>query len=566
MLKLKKIIALSLIGVSTISSAGMLAETPLSSNASIQPEITTTNAEFVYKYLLAEIAGQRGDTSLASQLFLDLAKKTRDARLAERAARSAAYARQQSLALQAVTLWSELDPDSIEAQQASSQMYIASGNINAAKPHLKKLLAKKEMRVNGFTFLYDLLKGQKDKKMVLEIVQELAEPYPHLPEAHLAVAQAAWFAEKLDIAKNSLSIASELRPGWGKSANMQAQVLQKESPEKALTFYKTFLDQYPNAHDVRMGYAKLLVNQKQFSTAKAQFIQLTSNVKTRPEISVVVGLLSLEANEPTLADEYFQKALADGFKEPDQLHLYLGRSAEQAKNDTNALIWYDKVSRGKHYLEGRLSAANVIVRTKNTDAAIDLLKNVSGLTTEQQIIIVQAQAGILSQDKRYQEAFALIEKTVNRMQNTPELIYDYAMAAERIGKLDLMETELRRVIKIKPDYAPAYNALGYSFADRNIQLKEAKTLIETALKLSPGDHYMLDSLGWVEYRLGNFAEAIVHLRKAYDIQADPEIAAHLGEVLWKQGLQEEAKHIWSNALDTFPSNEVLVSTTEKFKS
>lgn len=566
MQKIKKIITLFLIGIATISTTNASAETPINVNASTQPEITTANAEFVYKYLLGEIAGQRGDTSLASQLFLDLAKKTRDARLAERAARSAAYARQQSLTLQAVTLWSELDPDSIEAQQASSQMLIASGNLNAAKPHIKALLAKEDMRVNGFIHLHDLLKAHKDKQMVLEIIQDLAEPYPHLAEAHLAIAQAAWFAEKLDTAKSAISTASQLRPGWGRSALMEAVILQKESPKKALLFYETFLNQHPNANEVRMGYAKLLVNQKQFSTAKTQFIKLTSDAKTQPEISVVVGLLSLESDDPLLADQYFKKALKDGFKDPDQLHLYLGRSAEQAKKDTKAVKWYDKISTGKHYLEGRLSAASVIVRTKNAGAAIDMLENISELTTEQEVIIIQAQAGILSQEKRHQEAFELIEKAINNKPNTPELIYDYAMIAERMGKLDLMETELRKVIKIKPGYAPAYNALGYSFADRNINLKEAKTLIETALKLSPDDHYMLDSLGWVEYRLGNLAEAVAHLRQAYDIQADPEIAAHLGEVLWKQGLQEEAKHIWSNALDAFPGNEVLVSTTEKFKS
>ncbi len=563
--QIKKIITLSLF-IATLGSINARAEAPAQANSSVQPQITTANAEFVYKYLLGEVAGQRGDTTLASQLFLDLAKKTRDPRLAERAARSAAYARQQGLALQAVTLWSDLDPNSIEAQQAASQMLVASGNLYAAKPYLKKLLANEDIRVNGFNYLYDLLKGQKSQQMVLETIQELAAPYPNLPEAHLAFAQAAWFGEKSDVTKNALIKASELRPGWEQSARMQAQLLNKESSEKAITFYETFLAQYLNANHVRMDYAKLLVKQKQFSKAKTQFIKLTSGSKPQPEISAVVGLLSLESNDPALADRYFQQALKNGFKDPDQLYLYLGRSAEQAKNDVKALKWYSKGSKGKHYLENRLLAANVIVRTKNADAAIDMLESVDGLAHEQQVIIVQAQAGILNQAKRSQEAFALLEKAIGSMENTPDLIYDYAMMAERIGKLDVMETELRKVIKIKPDYAPAYNALGYSFADRNIRLKEAKTLIETALKLSPGDHYMLDSLGWVEYRLGNLAEAVVHLRKAYQIQADPEIAAHLGEVLWKQGLLEEARHIWSNALDAFPGNEVLVSTTEKFKS
>jgi len=560
--QIKKIVATLIVCFAGLSSSSVLAEP----NASVAPSITSANAEFVYKYLLGEIAGQRGDVTLASQLFLDLAKQTRDPRLAERAARSAAYARQPGLALQASNLWAELDPNSAEAQQASSQLLVASGNLKAAKPHIKKLLAKEDTRANGFLYLNSLLENQKDKKEVLETIKEFAAPYPKLPEAHFAIAQAAWLAEQPDVTKSELEIADNLRPGWEVSAQMQGQMLAKESPDKALDYYKNFLAKYPKANDVRMSYAKLLVSQKRHAEAKPEFIKLVDSANGSPEINAVVGLLSLESNELEMADKYLQQSLDSGFSNPEQLYIYLGRSAERAKNDAKALAWYDKIAPGERYLEGRLSAANVIARIKNVDAAINMLDEVNDLTTEQQIVVIQAQAGMLAQAKRHQESFDLMDKAVNNLPNNPELIYDYAMAAERLGKLDLMETELRKAIQMKPDFAAAYNALGYSFADRNIKLAEAKTLIETALKLSPDDHYMLDSLGWVEYRLGNLAEAVMLLRKAYDIQADPEIAAHLGEVLWKQGLQEEAKKIWANALKAFPENDVLVSTSKKFSS
>ena len=277
-------------------------------------------------------------------------------------------------------------------------------------------------------------------------------------------------------------------------------------------------------------------------------------------------MLSLEASDYLMADKYFQQSISSGFKNPDQLHLYLGRSAERQKMDSKALEWYDKIQSGEQFLEAKLSAASVIARTKNVDVAIKMLDEVDDITPEQQIIVIQAEANLLSQAKRNQESFDLIEKAAKNWPASTELSYDYALAAERIGKLDVMETELRKVIKLKPDFAAAYNALGYSFADRNINLNEAKTLVETALKLSPNDHYMLDSLGWVHYRLGNLALAAEALRKAYEIQADPEIAAHLGEVLWKQGLQAEAKKIWTSALKAFPENDVLMATAKKFNS
>ena len=559
--KLKKIvIALALLS----SSLTTLADTNVATT--IMPTITSATPEFVYKYLLGEVAGQRGDVVLASQLFLDLAKQTRDARLAERAARSAAFAQQPGIALQAATLWAELDPNSIEAQQASSQLLIASGNLKQAKPHIEKLLAKEDTRANGFLYLPSLLANQTDKVEVLNTVKEFAKPYPKLPEAHFAIAQAAWAADKPDVAKSALEAANNLRPGWEVAAQMQGQMLLKESPEKAIAYYQDFLNKHPKANDVRMAYAKLLVSQKKYNEAKPEFVKLVESSNGSPEISAVVGILSLESSDYLMADKYFQQAISAGFKEPDQLHLYLGRSAERQKNDVKALNWYDKIQQGEHYLDGRLSAANVIARTQNVDNAIKLLDEVEDLTPEQQMLVIQTEASMLTQAKREQEAFDMLQKATQNWPDAVELIYDFAMSAERVGKLDVMETELRKTIKLKPDFAAAYNALGYSFADRNIKLQEAKNLIETALELQPGDHYMLDSLGWVHYRMGNLDKAAESLRKAYEVQSDPEIAAHLGEVLWKQGKEEEAKKIWSSALREYPENAVLVATAKKFNS
>lgn len=530
-----------------------------------EPTIKKTNAEFVYKYLLGEIAGQRGDLSLASQLFLDLAKKTRDPRLAERATHAAAYARQQRLALDAATLWAELDPDSQEAQQASSQMLIASGDMQSAVPHLKKLLTRESMRANGFLHINDLLVNQPDKQAVYQIIQELAQPYPTLPEAQFALARAAWFANDVDASKRALETANSLRPGWELSAQMLGQVLAKESPEKAIAFFDDFLVTYPDAQQVRLNYAKYLVTIKRYDLAKPELVKLAEKDISNADTTAIVGLLAYEANEMAIAKKYLNQSLKNGFKDPEQLYLYLGHIAERNKNGKEAIQWYSRVpTTNQHYLQAQLSTADVIARKEGLDKAIEMLNSLDTLSVEQRRMVSQSQAGMLAQADRHEDAYQLLAHTVSTLPNTPQLLYDYAMAAERIGKTDVMEQELRKIIKLKPDYSAAYNALGYSFADRNMNLKEAKTLIETAHKLSPDDHYILDSLGWVEYRLGNYASAIKHLRKAHSIQADPEIAAHLGEVLWKQGLQTEAKKIWDSALKEHPKNNILVSTSNKF--
>ena len=558
--QIKKIVASLLISFATLASLHAVAE------AKTVPTITSANAEFVYKYLLGEVAMQRGETTLASQLFLDLAKQTLDPRLAERAARAAVFANQPGIALQAATLWAELDPGSQEAQQASSQLLIASGNLKEAKPHMQKLLAQEDKRANGFLYLNGLLANQKDKNEVLKVITELAAPYPKLPEAHFSVAQAALIANKPDVAQKELDIANKLRPGWELAAQMQGQMFLKNSADKAIAFYQGFLKQYPKANDVRMAYAKTLVSQKRFAEAKPEFIKLVESSNGNPEVSAVVGLLSLESNDYPMADKYLQQSISSGFKDPEQLYGYLGRSAERQKDDAKALNWYDKIQGGEHYLDGRLSAASVIARTKNVDAAIKMLDEVDELAPEQQILVIQTEANMLSMAKRNQESFYLLDKAASTWPDSAEIVYDHAMAAERVGKYDIMETGLRKLIKAKPDFAAAYNALGYSFADRNVKLPEARALLETAVKLAPDDHYMLDSLGWVHYRLGNLDKAADFLRKAYAVQADPEIAAHLGEVLWKQGKLEEAKKLWASALKDFPENDVLLATTKKFNS
>ena len=558
--QIKKIAASLLISFATLASLHAAADTKTA------PTITSANAEFVYKYLLGEVAMQRGESTLASQLFLDLAKQTLDPRLAERAARAAVFANQPGIALQASTLWAELDPGSQEAQQASSQLLIASGNLKEAKPHMQKLLAQEDKRANGFLYLNGLLANQKDKNEVLNAITELAAPYPKLPEAHFSVAQAALIADKRDVAQKELDTANKLRPGWELAAQMQGQMFLKDSPDKAIAFYQGFLKQYPKANDVRMAYAKTLVSQKRFAEAKPEFVKLVESSNGSPEISAVVGLLSLESSDYPMADKYLQQSISSGFKDPEQLYGYLGRSAERQKDDAKALNWYDKIQGGDHYLDGRLSAASVIARTKNVDAAIKMLDEVDDLAPEQQILIIQTKTNMLSLVKRNQESFDLLDKAASTWPNSAEIVYDHAMAAERVGKYDIMETELRKLIKAKPDFAAAYNALGYSFADRNVKLPEAQTLLETAVKLAPDDHYMLDSLGWVHYRLGNLDKAADFLRKAYAVQADPEIAAHLGEVLWKQGKLEEAKKLWASALKDFPENDVLLATTKKFNS
>lgn len=533
-----------------------------SANATAAPALSS---DFIYKYLVGEVAGQRGDLATSGSIFYDLARAKRDPRLAERAAKIAAQANIPNLAIPAAKLWSELDPASTEAQQAVTEMMIATGRLSAAEPYLAQLLEKADTRPGGFLYLNVLLSRSADKAGTLRLVQSLAKPYPQLAEAQFAIAQAAWAAGKNDLALQSLEQAGKLKPGWHIAALLQGQILFDQSPQAALDFHQAYLDQYPEANEIRINMAKLFVSQKQYAAAKKEYPIILKNAKNSPEVIAVVGLLAFQSTDYAAAEGYFMQALAAGFKEVDQIHLYLGLSAEKQLHDAAAIDWYNKVQPGQRYLEAQLNLANVIARTQSVDKAIDKLDALEDLNTEQQILVIQSQAVLLTKAKRNQDAFELLGKAVKNLPNTPDLVYDYALAAERVLNFDIMESELRKAINAKPDFAAAYNALGYSYADRNIKLDEAISLIEKALSITPNDHYALDSLGWAHYRKGNLDQAISYLQQAYAASADPEIAAHLGEALWQKGQREAAQKIWREALIAHPGNEVLLAVSNKFK-
>ena len=541
-----------------------------------QPGQTKTNpegavtAEFVYRYLIAEVAGQRGDLATSGTIFYELAKTTRNPGLAERAAKVSAYGNVGQLTMPAVKLWAELDPTSNEAQQAMTEMLVGSGKLKEAQPFLAQLFVKEETRAGGFLYLSTLLSRNPDKAAVLNLVQALAKPYPELAEAQFAIAQSAWAAHKDNVALDALNKIETLKPDWPIAALLKGQVLSEQNPLTAINFYQDFLDQHPDANEIRLNMAKLMVSQKQYDVAKANFPILLANAKTSEaknaaEITAIIGLLSYQGGDYPAAEGYFQEALKLGFKDADQIYLYLGQVNEKLNQAELSLSWYNKVAPGQHYLEAQVNIATAMARGGKVDQAIDKLDSLDNLNTQQQIIVIQTEAALLVKAGRHQEAFDLLDKAVKNLPNTADLVYDYALAAERLKKFDLMEAELRKTIADMPNFAAAYNALGYSFADRNIKLNEALSLIEKALSLSPNDHYILDSLGWVHFRKGNLNKALDYLQQAYQYNADPEIAAHLSEVLWKQGKQDQANVVLNEALRNHPDNELLKTTRSKLK-
>jgi tetratricopeptide (TPR) repeat protein len=386
-----------------------------------------------------------------------------------------------------------------------------------------------------------------------------------MPEAHFSIAHAAYFAGDKKLAEKELDIVEKLDPKWETAVLFKGYMIAQEWPEKALEHYKSFLRKYPSSNEVRLEYAKTLTQLRKYDLAKKEFLKLVNGSLASPEISLTVALLALELEDRDLAEKYLNQSLERGYNYPDKIYMYLARIYEE-KNEPNVAIKYlDKIDTGNLFLEAKLYAADIIARHKSIDEAVISLDQYKNLNEQEKLKFLQAKTSLYFNNNRQQDAWTLMSKQEENFKKSPEFKFDYALLAEKMGNTLLMEQLLKEAIKLKPDYALAYNALGYSYADRNIKLQEAKKNIEIALSILPNNHYILDSMGWVHYRLGNLDIAYQFVKKAFDIQEDPEIAAHLGEILWRQGKKSEAKKIWNDSLKVHPSNNILVETARKLQ-
>ena len=527
------------------------------------PRIELSEA-ILFKLTLAEIAAQRGQPHVAVPAFLEVARETRDPRIARRAAEIAWNARFLPAALEAATLWLQADPESMRAQQTVIALLVNQSRLEDAMPHLEKWLNGDAQRTGqNFMQISTLVAGHKDKPAIFQLMRKLAAQHPSVPEASLALAQAAWNADELVAALDAARNALRLRPGWELAALFQAQVLQRDSAAAAIDFLEDFVKAYPGARDARLNYARLLVSVRRYPDARKQFEILLGEAPNNAEIAMAVATLSMQAKDYVAAEAQLRRALEIKPKDPDAVRLYLGQVNEELKRDDEALKWYASITHGAQFVPAQARYAGVLARQGNLAAARKHLQDVSAGDAQQRTQLTLAEANLLRDANAYQEAFDFLSQAVARTPDAPDLLYDHAMAAEKVNRVDILEANLRKVIKMRPDHAHAYNALGYTLADRNQRLPEAHTLIETAHKLAPEDPYILDSLGWVLHRLGRNQEALGYLQRSYDLRPDAEIAAHLGEVLWVLGRQEEAQKLWTNALREHAKNELLKSTVKR---
>jgi tetratricopeptide (TPR) repeat protein len=532
------------------------------------------SAEVFYRLMVAEVAAQRGEAEVAAREFLALARETGNADIARRATETALSARVFPVALQGATLWLELDPGSERAQRVLTALKASTGSLGEVREHLRRLVADQANAGKNtpeiFMQLNRMLGAQQDRLGVFRLVRELAAEYPSLPEAHFAVAAAGLTAgsdeaELATATEAAIARALELRPGWDRAALLKAQWLARRSPAEALEWLRAFSGTHPEARSVRTAFAQYLVEQRRYADARAEFQRLLDEDPSALEMKFAVAVVALQMKDYATAERQLLELKEAGFGEPGQVDANLAQLSEDGKRYDEALARYRDVDEGERWWGAQLKIAAMLGKLGRGDEARAHLAALVPTGTAQAVQRRQAEAQLLRDGGRDGEAFDLLSSSLEEWPDNQDILYDLAMVAEKLDRLDEAERRLRRLLELAPESAHALNALGYTLVDRTDRIREGYDLIEKAVKLSPNDPFILDSLGWAHFRLGNYDESEKVLRRALAERPDAEIAAHLGEVLWVKGQREQAREVWQSQLRENPDHPLILETIRRLE-
>jgi tetratricopeptide (TPR) repeat protein len=537
------------------------------------------DAPLFYQLLIGEIELQNGQPGVAYQVLLDAARRTADEALFKRVVNIAIQARAGDQALRAARDWSETIPTSSDALQSVVQLLaVLNRPAEAAQPLATLLRISPAPQRPGYILaLPRLFQRAPDPKAVLSALRPVlqAQTGPLKPPALYVEAKLS-----VNAGENARALAltrelNQVLPDNDDAMQLAIELMPSEPQAESLITER--LKQRPDQHALRQAYGRALLQAQRPAEAAEQFRQLTVATPDNPAPWLALGAIELELKHPSVAEA----ALREGLKRLDtpaagteaeiktradgrqQAWLMLAQAAEQRGDLKAAEAALQKIDRGG--LDVRYRRASLLAKQGKVAEGRKLLRPAATATDTEARAALLAEAQFMREQRDYAASLAVLQTAVARFPADVDLIYEQAMMSEKLGQFDDMESLLRKAIEIKPDYHHAYNALGYSLADRNQRLPEAKELIEKALKLAPGEPFIIDSLGWVEFRLGNLDEAARLLRQAHKGRPDAEIAAHLGEVLWAQGAQDEARRVLAEAIRREPDNPALRDVITRLK-
>jgi tetratricopeptide (TPR) repeat protein len=540
------------------------------------------STDLFYRLLLGDVALQRSHPDVAARAYIDAAHDANDPRLAARATEIAIASRQREVIEEAAKLWAKLDPAAKRPVQVLAALAAngdhgeipLSAGAEELRQRIEHVLSQSALSGQGvgpvFLQLDRLLAQQSDKRAGLLLVRDLAQPYPASPEAHYAVAAAAFAAGDADPATeaeaaNEIDRALELKPDWDRAAVLKGEILERKSSAAQIAWLQSFVAREPLSKAASGALAQAYVDQKRYGDARALMQKLWDHEPGSQELEFAVAAIALQMKDYPESERLVEELKRKGYGEPGAMDLFLAQIAEDQKHYDQAIVRYKAITTGERAWVAKLRIGAMYGKEGKVDEARRWLHSLDATTPEQKIELRQAEAQVLRDAGDDAAAYQVLEAGLADHPDAPDLIYDLAMVAEKLNRVDEAEARLEHLVSIKPDDAQALNALGYTLVDQTQRTNEGYALIERAHQLSPDDPFILDSLGWALYRLGRLDEAEKYLQRALAGRPDAEIAAHLGEVLWRKGDRDRARAVWQAQLEGHPENAVLKETIRRLE-
>lgn len=517
----------------------------------------------LYQLLVAEVAGYRGEYSTALEKYVDMALKTRDAGVAQRAAMLAVYLKRYEEALTTSKIWVEQEPDSIEARRYLSEQLLRIGDMEQAIVHMEAIKNLGGL-ANFESFAYSAANmDDKGREVLLEAMSRMLAEYPGDEQLMFSKAvlleQSGQLEEALQLANQLLVSKKDINVIVLK-VNALKDLLRTD---EALVFLESTLEELADKRRLRLIYARMLFEAERLVDAEKQYEQVHQQAPNDSDILFALALISMEQGKDESAKGYLNQMIRFN-RRANEAHYYLGSIADKNDKIPQAISEYKMVGPGREFLAAQVRIAALLADQDRLDDARAHLENQRANNPERYNRLVMIEGQLLSERGHEAEFFELLEMVIKKQPENVELLYFRAMTGQSLGRLDVLEQDLLRVIEIDPGNADAMNALGYTLADQTDRHDEALVLIERALEIKPNEAAFIDSLGWVQYRLENYKDAVTNLRKALSLFDNDEVAAHLGEVLWVSGEQQEARNVWQKALDARPDSDILKRVIKRF--
>ncbi|MCH9827019.1 MAG: tetratricopeptide repeat protein [Gammaproteobacteria bacterium] len=530
--------------------------------AQVKPRIDTPSTRLLYHMMAGELAEGRGMPGVAAREFRQVLAARPDAQLAARTTALSLAANDMDLAVESAETWQSIDPDELSANEVLARLYLRQDRIDDVLRQSRPLIeAHPGGRGEGFRALALLLSQEpKNAGSALKVLQTLADENENDPAAYYAVGLIAVRYDELGLAEQSARRALEIDPAHKEAILLLAgvQVRQGETEQADKTLNQALRDN-PNAAELRVGYAKLLLETDQIGRAREQLELALQSERNNADALYALSLIELDQRNIDAARGHLQHLINSGQRR-DEAAYYLGRIAEVDKQPQKALEWYSKVEGGPQGLDAVMRIAAVEAQIGQIDEARSQLERLRRAYPQLSTRLYSAEGEILYTSEEYPAALEMYEQALDEHPDDADLLYGRSLVYEQLGNIGAAEADLRRIVSLDPEDARALNALGYMLTTHTQRFQEALGLIKRAAELTPNDAAVIDSLGWVHYRLGDLQQAHDYLQRAFDHMRDPEIAAHLGEVLWQMGRQSEARQVWETALRDDPDHPVLRET------